>query len=117
MVEVKRMPIIIGLVIAIILGLVLGNLISWGDILGYLIATIYVGYSVGGDYTNGAIHGVLVGTVAAVSVIVISLLFLGVLIVGFEAVIIVLIIALIIGAIFGVLGGIIGVLVKGYIEK
>ena len=53
MVEIKWKPVLIGLVIAIILGLLLGILASWGDILGYLIATIYVGYSVDGNYMNG----------------------------------------------------------------
>ena len=48
MVEVKWTPIIIGLFLAIILALLFGTFISWGDILGYLIATIFVGYSVGG---------------------------------------------------------------------
>ena len=56
MVEVKWTPVIICLLIAIILGEILGILTSWGDIFGYLIATTYVGYSVDRDYTNGAIH-------------------------------------------------------------
>ena len=37
MADVKQMPLIIGLVIAIIIGEILGILTSWGDILGYLI--------------------------------------------------------------------------------
>jgi len=118
MVEVKWTPVIIGLLLAIILGLLFGMFISWGDILGYLIATIFVGYSVGGDYKNGAIHGALVGVDAAIIVLILSLLGLGallasnVIITGLEAIIIVIILALIIGGIFGVIGGIIGVLIK-----
>ncbi len=58
MVEVKWTPVIVGLVIAIILGIILELFIgSWGGLIAYLIATIYVGYTVGGDYMNGAIHG------------------------------------------------------------
>jgi hypothetical protein len=34
MVEIKWIPVIIGLVIAIILGTILGILTSWGDLLG-----------------------------------------------------------------------------------
>jgi hypothetical protein len=33
----------------------------FGGAIGFLIATIYFGYIVGGEYKNGAIHGVLVG--------------------------------------------------------
>ncbi len=33
----------------------------FGGAIGFLIATIYVGYSVDGDYKNGAIHESLVG--------------------------------------------------------
>ena len=73
MVEVKWTPVIIGLLIGIILGEILGILTSWGDIFGYLISTVYVGYSVDKNYTNGAIHGVLVGIVAAIIVLLISL--------------------------------------------
>ncbi len=50
--------VIIGLVLAIVLGLILGTILGeWGGTIGYLLATIYVGYTVGGDYMNGAIHG------------------------------------------------------------
>lgn len=38
------------------------------------MATIYVGYSVGGDYMNGVIHEVLVGVFAAVIVLILSLI-------------------------------------------
>jgi hypothetical protein len=30
-----------------------------GALIGYLLGTIYVGYAVGGDYKNAAIHGAL----------------------------------------------------------
>ena len=53
MVVIKWTPVIVGLLLAIVLGLLFGMFISWGDILGYLIATIFVGYVVGGDYKNG----------------------------------------------------------------
>lgn len=57
MVEVKWTPVIIGLVIAIILGLIIEMVLPGWSIIAYLIATIYVGYTVGGGYSNGAIHG------------------------------------------------------------
>lgn len=51
-------PVILGIIVAIILGILLEFILgSWGGIVAYLIATIYVGYSVGGDYINCAIHG------------------------------------------------------------
>ena len=118
MVEVKWTHIINGLVIAVLLGLILGILTSWGDILGYLIATIYVGYSVNGDYMNGAIHGVIVGAVSAVIVLILSLIGLSALfadvavVSGLVAIVTVLIFAIIIGGIIGAIGGIIGGLIK-----
>jgi Family of unknown function (DUF5518) len=39
---------------------------SWVEILGGLIATIYVGYTVGGNYKNGAIHGARVGIILSI---------------------------------------------------
>jgi Family of unknown function (DUF5518) len=118
MVKIKWTPVIVGLLLAIILGLLFGMFISWGDILGYLIATIFVGYLVGGDYKNGAIHGALVGVDASIIILILSLLGLdgllasNVIITGLGVIIIVIILALIIGGFFGVIGGLIGVLLK-----
>ena len=118
MVEIKWTPVIVGLLLAIILGLLFGMFISWGDILGYLIATIFVGYLVGGDYKNGAVHGALVGVDASIIILILSLLgwdgllASDVIITGLGAIIIVIILALIIGGFFGVIGGLIGVLIK-----
>jgi hypothetical protein len=67
MVEVKWMPVIIGIVIALILGLIIDMVLPGWGIIAYIIATAYVGYSVAGGYMNGAIHGALVGVVAAYS--------------------------------------------------
>ncbi len=57
----SKVAIIFGILLEFILG-------SWGGILTYLIAIIYVGYSVGGDYINCAIHGALVGIIASIVV-------------------------------------------------
>ncbi len=53
---------IYGIVIAAFLGFLLG-------LIGYIIATLSVGYSVGGDYKKGAIHGALAGFVGGIIVI------------------------------------------------
>ncbi len=66
MIEVKWKTVIIGLVLAVILSATIEGLITllagmiiglFGGAIGFLIATIYVGYTVDGDYKNGAIHG------------------------------------------------------------
>lgn len=57
--SIKWTPVIIGIIIAFIL--------SWFlSVIGYFIATVYVGYSVDGEYINGAIHGALVGVITAI---------------------------------------------------
>jgi hypothetical protein len=118
MLKVKWMTLIVGLIIGIIFGSILGILTSWGDIFGYLIAALYVGYVVDGNYKNGAIYGMLIGAVAALIVLILSLIGLGVpyatnvVAAGLMAIITVLIFALVIGAVSGALGGIIGVFIK-----
>ena len=75
-----------------------------GAIIGFLIATIYVGYVVGGDYVNGAIQGALVGIVAAIILFILALIGFGVA-AGLTDIIIL--------AIIGAIGGLIGVLIGG----
>jgi hypothetical protein len=48
-------------------GLIIDMVLPGWGIIAYIIATAYVGYSVAGGYMNGAIHGALVGVVAAYS--------------------------------------------------
>ena len=68
MLEVKWKLVIIGLVLGIVLSatieilttFVAGMIVGlFGGAIGFLIATSYVGYTIGGDYKNGAIHGLL----------------------------------------------------------
>ena len=48
--------VLIGSILAIILTVIL-SIIPLGGVIGYLAVTIYVGYTVGGEYMNGAKHG------------------------------------------------------------
>ncbi|MGZ7160903.1 MAG: DUF5518 domain-containing protein [Methanobacterium sp.] len=65
--DIKWKPIIIASVLVIVLGNVLSvlgiHMHGYGLII-FLIGAIYVGYSVAGDYINGAIHGALFGFVS-----------------------------------------------------
>jgi Family of unknown function (DUF5518) len=115
MVEVKWTPVVIGLVIAIVLGLIIDLVLpGWGWI-GYLIATIYVGYSVGEGYMNGAIHGALVGVVAGIIVGIIAIIIGGAVLgaLGAAVGLVALVAAVIVAAIIGAIGGAIGGLLKG----
>jgi hypothetical protein len=107
--------IIIGIVIAIVLGWIFNFIMGGLGYLAYLLATIYVGYTVGGDWMNGAIHGALVGVVAALVFGIIAVIGLGAIFgAGAAALgILAILIAIIIDAIIGAIGGAIGVLVKG----
>jgi hypothetical protein len=118
MVEVDWKPVLIGLIIAVLIGTILGILTSWGDLLGYLVGSIFVGYSVAGNYKVGAFHGMIVGVFAAAVVLLLSLLGWGglyatyVVAAGGMAIVTVLIFAIILGVIVGAVGGIIGVYIK-----
>ena len=118
MVDIKWKPVGIGLIIAIVIGTVVGILTSWGDLLGYLIGSVVAAYLVGGNYKNGVIHGVIVGFVSAAVVLVLGLLGLSVMyttnlfLAGWIALTSILILAIVIGGITGTLGGIIGILIK-----
>lgn len=118
MVEIKWKPVTIGLVTAVVIGVVLGILTSWGDLMGYLIGSAVVAYLVGGNYKNGAVHGIIVGFLGVAVVLVVGLMGMSVanatnlfLDVGI-ALATVMIITIIIGAITGAIGGIIGILIK-----
>ena len=59
--------VIIGLILALILSVVLeiiGG--SWGTTIGFFLAAVYVGYSAGGDYQNGAIHGGIMAVIYSI---------------------------------------------------
>ena len=122
MVEIKWKTVVIGLVLAVIIssgiewlitilfGMYIGLL---GNAIGFLIATSYVGYKVGGDYKNGAIHGAIVGIFMGIIVSILGII-LGVALGGAAGAATGLLglIALLIYAIIGAIGGIIGVLIK-----
>lgn len=115
MVEIKSTPIISGIILAIILATLFKMIAgSWGEYAGLLLATIYVGFSVSGNYTHGTIHGALVGIIGAAITGIIAIM-------GFKALVgivetaiglDILIILIIVWAIIGAIGGTIGVLIK-----
>ena len=114
MVEIKGTPIISGIILAIILATLFKMVAgSWGEYAGLLLATIYVGFSVSGNYTNGTIHGALVGTMGAIIAGILSIM-------GFKALLGIveaavgldIIILIIVWTIVGAIGGTIGVIIK-----
>lgn len=114
MVEIKGTPIISGIILAIILATLFKMIAgSWGEYAGLLLATIYVGFSVSGNYTNGTIHGALVGTMGAIIAGILSIM-------GFKALLGIveaavgldIIILIIVWTIVGAIGGTIGVIIK-----
>jgi hypothetical protein len=115
MVEIKSTPIITGILLAIILATLFKMISgSWGEYAGVLLATIYVGFSVSGNYTNGTVHGALVGTIGAIIAGIFSIM-------GFKALLGIMeaaggldsmILLIIIWAVVGAIGGTIGVIIK-----
>jgi len=114
MVEIKSTPIITGMILAIILATLFKMVAgSWGEYAGLLLATIYVGFSISGNYTNGTIHGALVGTMGAAIAGILSIM-------GFKAVLGIveavigldILILIIVWTIVGAIGGTIGVVIK-----
>ncbi len=114
MVEIKSTPIITGMILAIILATLFKMVAgSWGEYAGLLLATIYVGFSISGNYTNGTIHGALVGTMGAAIAGILSIM-------GFKAVLGIveavigldILILIIVWTIVGAIGGTIGVIIK-----
>jgi hypothetical protein len=111
--------ILIGLAILLILEIIRFSVFgAFGGIIEYLLATTVVGYMVGGDYRNGAVHGLLVGIIFAL----ISGIVLMALIGGLTEEIMVIIISTAVFraisfSIIGLIGGIIGVFIKKSILK
>ena len=118
---------IIGLILAIILskiigftGLILGSTagIWWnfiGQVIGYILATIYVGYTVGGDYINGGIYGAFICVIGGIIGGILSIIIYSAVFGAFEVTIgsvIGLIPDAILYGIVGSIGGIIGTIIK-----
>ena len=114
MVEIKSTPIITGIILAIILATLFKMVAgSWGEYAGLLLATIYAGFSVSGNYTNGTIHGALVGTMGAIKAGILSIMGFKVLLGIVEAAVgLDIIILIIVWTIVGAIGGTIGVIIK-----
>ncbi len=114
MVEIKSTPIITGIILAIILATLFKMVAgSWGEYAGLLLATIYAGFSVSGNYTNGTIHGALVGTMGAIIAGILSIMGFKVLLGIVEAAVgLDIIILIIVWTIVGAIGGTIGVIIK-----
>lgn len=117
MVEIKATPIISGIILSIILATLFKMIAgSWGEYAGLLLATIYVGFSVSGNYSSGTIHGALVGAVGAIITGILA-------IIGFEALMWIvetaveldaMIVFITIWAIIGAIGGTIGAIMKEF---
>lgn len=73
-IKLKWKSIICGILLAFLLSILFS--LAGHDIylIGFLMATIYVGYTVGGNYKNGAIHGIVVGVIVAVILNIISMI-------------------------------------------
>ena len=101
----------IEILVTVAFGMIVG---LFGGAAGFLIATTYVGYRVGGNYKNGAIHGALVGIFMGVVVGVIGII-LGITLAGTAGAVtgsLALILGVIVYVIIGMIGGTIGVLLK-----
>ena len=103
-------------VIGISIGAVFGlNGVTIGQIIGYLLATIYVGYSINGNYMNGAIYGAIIGFIGGlVSIIIVGAMY-GTFVVTAGS-IMALVLQSILYGIIGAVGGIIGFIVRVYFQ-
>lgn len=97
----------IGIVVTVFLGFLLG-------LIGFIIATTIIGYSVGGDYKNGAIHGALAGIIGGFIVIIIGNILKLIVSPGHISLLMIAgtLLGVIIYAIAGVVCGAIGALIK-----
>ncbi|RJS48167.1 MAG: hypothetical protein CIT03_09515 [Methanobacterium sp.] len=95
------------------MAIVLSIILSIG---GYIIATLYAGYRVGGQYPTGAIHGILVVFIATTFVLMINLLLFKAIplgLIGVPGTFIISFFALaIFSGIFGSIGGTLGAYIK-----
>ena len=115
MVEVKSTLIISGIILAIILTTLFKVIAgSWGEYAGLFLATVYVGFSVSGNYTNGTIHGALAGIIGAIITEILV-------IVGFKSLmgimevtagLDVMLMSIIVWAVVGAIGGTVGAIIK-----
>ena len=117
-------PIIYSILLALILGGLFGLLGSWLYLIGYLIATIYVGYITGGDYKRGVIYGIIVGLIVSIILNVIDMILMSQLleygitkfgvITALSPLIENFVLTVVIAFITGAVGGLIGVFIRGW---
>ncbi len=116
MVKIRAAPMIIGIILSTALAILFKMIAGvWGEYMGLLLATIYVGYSISGEYKNGAVYGLLVGIIGGIIVGILTIMGFKVLLVaaGTAAGPDILIELIIIWAVIGAIGGTIGVIIKG----
>jgi len=106
--------ILIGSLLAVILNLFFSLVVPLGGFVGLIIATIYVGYKVGGEYRNGINHGAIVGVISTLIIEILNLILtdpiqLEIIIGGeVDAFITALLLGIIVMGIIGAIGGFIG---------
>jgi Family of unknown function (DUF5518) len=110
--------VIIGILLLFILPNMMGSMFITGSMFAIILATIYVGYTVGENWRNGAFNGAIVGIILAIIYFIGAYYFSGTL-TGFSPSILVLTLLFIIitFGIFGVVGGSVGIFIKGKITS
>lgn len=121
--EINWKQVFIGFILIFILSVIFSIMIYGpGAMIGYLVGTIYIGYAVGGDHKNTAIHGALTSFLVAIfgAITITLMLMLGSSIIAhtldlsiFDASLLLYLISniaqyTVVGVIGGIIGGIIG---------
>ncbi|MEW6009665.1 MAG: DUF5518 domain-containing protein [Euryarchaeota archaeon] len=108
---IKWKDVIICSILAILL-----NIILYG---GFLLATLYAGYRVGGEYSTGAIHGALVAVISMIVTMIVNIFYFnqnqlleGLIGGAPEILAFLLLVFIIFAAILGSIGGTIGAYIK-----
>lgn len=116
--NIKWINVLIGVIIALILVIIFSNLIGqFGAFTGLILASIYVGYTVGGNYTNGAVNSAAVGVLSEIIVITLLVTVFGDIPARFVDILTFFIMGALINGIIGAFGGIIGIFIKGSIPS
>jgi hypothetical protein len=114
--KIEWKTLIIGVIAALILAYIIPLFAGLGEIgafIGFVIATVYVGYAVGADFKNGALNGMLVGIIISIISEIQVLTYNGAFLVGLtNEMISYLVYVVIFYAIAGSITGFIGSLIK-----
>jgi len=117
--NIKWKTVIIGIIIAIMLMFILEFLIGNGEsTFSIILAAIFVGYWIGGNYNVGAINGAIMGVIIAILNEIALYSVLWIYVGGFGSFgnplsFIILAMTIISLGIFGAIGGVIGIFIKG----